>query len=84
MKGLIELSNFAVETVSSKCTTLSETEGEGEVKVKMYENVWEKMFNLIFQNEASVGFKFDVRQSCRAQRALSFNRRPLSNPSSKF
>ena len=48
------------------------------------ENVWEKMFNWIFQNEASLGFKFDVRQSCRAQRALSFNRRPLSNTSSKF
>ena len=36
MKGLIELNNIAVETVNSKCTTLSKTEGEGEVKVKMY------------------------------------------------
>ena len=36
MKGLIELSNFVVETVSSKCITPSKTEGEGEVKVKMY------------------------------------------------
>ena len=45
MKGLIELSNFAVETVSSKCTTLLETEGEGEVKVKMYGKCMEKMFN---------------------------------------
>ena len=36
MKSLIKLSNFAVETVSSKCTILSENEGEGKVKVKMY------------------------------------------------
>ena len=36
MIGLIELSNFAGETVSSKCTTPSETEGEVKVKVKMY------------------------------------------------
>ena len=36
MKGLIELSTLAVETFSSKCTIPSETEGEGEVKVKMY------------------------------------------------
>ena len=36
MIGLIKLNNFAVETVSSKCTNLSETEGECEVKVKMH------------------------------------------------
>ena len=36
MKGLLELSNFAVGTVSSKCTTPSETEGEVEVTPKMY------------------------------------------------
>ena len=36
MKGLIELSNFAGKIVSSKCSIPSETEGECEVKVKMY------------------------------------------------
>ena len=45
MKGLIELSNFADELVSSKCTTPSQTEGEGEVKVKMYEKIFS---NVIF------------------------------------
>ena len=38
----------------------------------------------MFSNEAIVGFKFDVRQSCRARRALSCNIRPFLNPSSKF
>ena len=63
---------FAVETVSSKCIIPSETEGKGEVKVKMYQKCMEKMFNYIFQHKATLGFKFDVRQSCRARRALSF------------
>ena len=40
MKGLIELSNFAVETVSSKYTTPLEPKGEGEVTLQKYENVW--------------------------------------------
>ena len=48
------------------------------------ENVWEKMFNWIFLNEATVGFKCDVRQSCRARRALSSNLKPFLNPFSKF
>ena len=48
MKGLIELSNFTVETVSSKCTTSSETEGEGEVIVKMYGKCKVKHFKLNF------------------------------------
>ena len=56
----MELTNFAVEAVSSKCTSLSETEGEGEVKVKIYRKCIEKMVNLISQNEATVGIKFDV------------------------
>ena len=38
MKKVIELSNFAVKPVSSKCTILSETEGEGKDNVKMYKN----------------------------------------------
>ena len=33
---IIELSNFAFKIVSSKCTIPSETEGEGEVHIKMY------------------------------------------------
>ena len=44
MKGLIELRNFAVKIVSSKCATPSETEGEGEVKVKMYKKCIVKLF----------------------------------------
>ena len=48
------------------------------------ENVWEQMFNWIFQNEATVGFKFDVHQSCSYRGALSFIWRPFSNPLSKF
>ena len=48
MKGLIELNNIAVETVNSKCTTLSKTEGEDEVKVKMYGKCMENMFQMCF------------------------------------
>ena len=61
-----------------------ETEGEGEVKVKMYGKAMEKMFNHIFQDEATVGFKFDVLQSCRARRTVSFYLRPFSNSLNKF
>ena len=71
MKGIIELSNFAVGTVCSKCTTLSENEGEGEVKVKMYGRGMAKMFNNISQNDSTVGFKVDLSQRCRARRAVS-------------
>ena len=71
MKGIIELSNFTVETVSSKCT-LSDTEGETKVKVKMYGKGMAKMFNNIFQDDSTVGFKVDLNQSCRARRAVSF------------
>ena len=46
MKGIIELSSFAVKTVSSKCITPSETEGEGDVTV----NVWE-MYGTMFSTE---------------------------------
>ena len=81
MIGLIELSNYAVQTVSLKCTIPSVTEGKGEVKVKMYGKCIEKMFYWIFSNEATVGFKFDVRQSCRARWALSLNLRLFLNPS---
>ena len=53
-------------------------------KSKCMENVWEKMFNWIFSNEATVEFKFVVRLSCRARRAISGNLRQFLNPSSKF
>ena len=46
MKGLIELNNFAVGTVSSKCTTPSETEGEVEDTNKMYGKCIGKSFQL--------------------------------------
>ena len=48
MKGLIELSNFAVETVSSKCTTPSETEGEVEDTPKIYGKCIGRYFELDF------------------------------------
>ena len=48
MKGLIELSNFAVEAVSSKCTNPSETKGEFENTFEMYEKCIGKFFKLGF------------------------------------
>ena len=48
MKGLIELNNIAVETVSSKCTTPSKTEDECEVKAKMYKKCMEKLLQMYF------------------------------------
>ena len=44
MKGLIKLNNIAVKTVSSKCTTFSKSEGENEVKVKMYKKIFSNVF----------------------------------------
>ena len=61
MKGLIELNNFAVGTVSSKCTTPSETEGEVEVTPKMYGKCIENFINWIFQHEATIRCIFDVQ-----------------------
>ena len=48
MKGLIKLNNFAVEIVTSKYTTPPETEGECEIKVKMYWKGMGKHFQLMF------------------------------------
>ena len=48
MKGLIELSNFGVETVSLKYTNPSETKGEVEVTPKMYKKFMRKYFQLNF------------------------------------
>ena len=53
-------------------------------KSKCMENVWEKMFNYICPDEATVGFNFDVRQSCRALRALFLIWKPFWNSSIKF
>ena len=39
---------MAVDTVSSKCTTLSQTEGTGKVKVKMYGKCMGKSFQMYF------------------------------------
>ena len=48
MRGLIELSNFPVETVSIERTNLSETEGEVEDTPKMYGKCMEKFIKLNF------------------------------------
>ena len=50
----------------------------------MYGKAMEKMFNHIFQDKATVGFKFDVRQSCEPRRAVSFYWKPFSNSLNKF
>ena len=42
-------------------------------------NVWDKYFNWIFQNDATIGFKFDVQYSFRAWRAQSVRHRSFSN-----
>ena len=64
MKGLIELSNFVVENFSSKCTNPSET--KGKVSVKMYGKCMVTYFKLNVLVKATIGFKSDVHQSCRA------------------
>ena len=46
MKGLFKLSNFTVGTVSSKCTTPLETEGEVEDTIKMYGKYIGKFFTI--------------------------------------
>ena len=46
MESLVELSNFAVETVKPKCTTLSETKNKGDIKVKMYGKCIKKYIQL--------------------------------------
>ena len=38
----------------------------------MYGNVLEKFFNKIFLNDTTIQIKFDVHQSCRHQRSLTF------------
>ena len=48
MKGFIELSKFAVETVSSKCFTPSET--ENDVDTKNIRKMYGKIFKLTWSN----------------------------------
>ena len=44
MKGLFEITNYAVGIVSSKCTTSSETEGKVKESPKIY-GKYMKQFN---------------------------------------
>ena len=39
---------------------------------KMYGKVWKQVFNWIFQDDATIRVKYDIQQSCRVYRALSF------------
>ena len=48
MKGLVELSNFAVGSVSTKCTTLTETKGKVEDTPKMNWQCMGKIFKFKF------------------------------------
>ena len=73
MKVLIELNNIDVETVNSKCTYLSKTEGDGDVKVKMYGKCMAKFFTCIFQYDAIMCCEFDVHQNCRARENLFYH-----------
>ena len=44
----MELRNFAVGTVSSKCSTSSDTEGDVEVTPKMYNKYMKQFIQLNF------------------------------------
>ena len=46
-----------------------------EINAKCINNI----FNLHFQNEATIEFKFNLQQSCRARGALSLRYRSFSN-----
>ena len=67
MKNLIELSNFAVKNFSSKCTTPSEIECDGEVIIKMYVKMFSSEY---FQFKATILFIFDAQQSYKARKPL--------------
>ena len=47
-------------------------------------NVWDKYFNCIFQNDATIGFKCDVQYSCRAWKDQSGRYRFFSNQLEEF
>ena len=48
------------------------------------ENVQEQFFNSIFQIDATIKCKFNVHQSCRAPRTLSYRLRAFLNPLREF
>ena len=52
--------------------------------LKCMENVLDKLLNLIYQTDVTVGFLFDVRTSCRAPKGLSYHWTPILNPLSEF
>ena len=52
--------------------------------LKCMENLLENFLYLIFQTDVTIGCKFDVHQSCRAPRGLSYRWRPFLNPSSEL
>ena len=66
MKGIIELKNFNVENISLKCTTPLETKDEGEFTVQMYGKCIIKIFKLNNLYKATIRFKSDKHQRCRA------------------
>ena len=37
----------------------------------MYNKVWEQILNWIFLDDATIRFKYNVQENCRANRALS-------------
>ena len=47
-------------------------------------NVENKFLNCIFQTEVTIGFLFDVQQSCRAHQYLSFSSQEFINPLDTF
>ena len=53
-------------------------------KSKCMEKVWEKIFNHIFQDDFTVGFKFNLSQSCRARRAVFITENYFKNLFNEF
>ena len=48
------------------------------------ENVWDKFLNLSFQHDVTIWCKYDMHQSLRTHKGLSFRWRPFLHPLSKF
>ena len=48
------------------------------------DKVWVKLFNSIFQNEATIAFKYDIHQSFSARWALSFHYTSSLNAFGRF
>ena len=45
----------------------------------MYKKCLKQILNCIFQIEVTIGFLFDVQQSCRAHQDLSFSSKEFIN-----